>query len=458
MKPAEMHSIEAEQAVLGALLLDNSAMDRLGGLRGEDFYAHDHREIFRAIAALMASNRPADTVTVWESMGGPSSPVALDYLNALVATTPTAANASHYARIVRDHGIRRDLLAALSETAEGLRKGGDVRSIVDTAQAAFLRVTESREGQEPRAIGDLMLRVVEDLDRRYNNPNDASLRGVPTGLTALDQRMTGLRPGEMIIVAGRPGMGKTALGLNIAANVAMDREVSGAVLYLSMEMGAAELAERCLALAGKVPYAEILTGAMLDQSWPGVTAGVQRLAERKLFIDDTGGLDLGRLSAKARSIKRRHGLALLAIDYLGLMRSASSGQRENRTQEIGAISRGLKALAKELQAPVIVLAQLNRQNEGRQDKRPQLSDLRDSGDIEQDADAVLLCHRPSYYDAAFDPADLMEVNIAKMRRGKTGIIPLSFDGDTQIVTNFTGTWPLAAASQQRPPRGRGFDY
>ncbi|MDR9384318.1 DnaB-like helicase C-terminal domain-containing protein [Ralstonia sp. 11b] len=267
----------------------------------------------------------------------------------------------------------------------------------------------------------------------------------------------GLRPGEMIVVAGRPGMGKTSLGLNIAANVAMGGEVGGAVLFVSLEMGAMELTERCLSLAGGAPYAGILTGEMGDKEWNAVTKAVERLAHRNLFVDDTGGLDLARLAAKARSIKRRYGLALLVVDYLGLMRSTGGTQRENRTQEIGAISRGLKALAKELQTPVIVLAQLNRQNEARPDKRPQLSDLRDSGDIEQDADAVLLCHRPSYYDPAFDPGDLMEVNVAKMRRGKTGTVPLSFDGDTQRVTNFTGTWPLAALSQQRNPRNRGFE-
>ncbi|MGN5479640.1 replicative DNA helicase [Cupriavidus basilensis] len=246
MKPAEMHSLEAEHAVLGALLLDNAALDRLAGLRSADFYAHDHREVFRAIIALIASNRPADTVTVWESMGGPRSPVALDYLGTLATSTPSSSNAAHYARIVRDHAIRRDLLAALSETAERLRDGGDVRSIVDAAQAAFLRVTESREGQEPREITDLLHEVIDELDRRQSNPNEARLRGLTTGLANLDQRMSGLRPGEMIVVAGRPGMGKTALGLNIAANVAMDEDNDGAVLFNSLEMGAAELAERCL--------------------------------------------------------------------------------------------------------------------------------------------------------------------------------------------------------------------
>lgn len=456
MKAAEMHSIEAEHAVLGALLLDNAALDRLGGLRSEDFYTHDHREVFRVSVALIAHNRPADPVTVWEALGSGKGTIALDYLSTLAMNTPSSANAAHYARIVRDHAIRRDLLTALSDTAEGLRHGGDVRAIVDEAQAAFLRVTETREGQEPRAISDLMLGVVEQLDRRHSNPNDMTLRGVTTGLGALDQRMSGMKPGEIIVVAGRPGMGKTALGLNIAANVAMGGDADGAVLFVSLEMGAEELAERCLALAGGVPYAGILSGEMNDEAWNGVTEGVKRLAERKLFIDDTGGLDLGRLAAKARSIKRRHGLALLVVDYLGLMRSTGGGQRENRTQEIGAISRGLKALAKGLQTPVIVLAQLNRQNEARPDKRPQLSDLRDSGDIEQDADAVLLCHRPVYYDETFKPADLMEVNIAKMRRGKAGVVPLSFDGDTQWVTNFTGTWPLEAPSPRRQ-QSRGFD-
>lgn len=457
MMPAEMHSIEAEHAVLGAVLLDNATLDRVGGLRSEDFYVQDHRDLFRAIVALISSNRPADAVTVWEASGGTKSPIALSYLSDLTANTPSAANAGHYARIVRDHSVRRDLLAALSETTEGLRQGGDVQAIVDAAQSAFLRVTESREGQEPRAISELMHEVVQDLDRRSANPNDMALRGLATGLAALDQRMSGLRPGEMIVIAGRPGMGKTSLGLNIAANVAMGGGADGAVLFVSLEMGAAELTERCISLAGGAPYAGILNGDLSDKGWNAITKGVERLAHQNLFVDDTGGLDLARLAAKARSIKRRHGLALLVVDYLGLMRSAGGAQRENRTQEIGAISRGMKALAKELKAPVIVLAQLNRQNEVRPDKRPQLSDLRDSGDIEQDADAVLLCHRPSYYDSAFDPPDLMEVNVAKMRRGKTGTIPLSFDGDTQRVGNFTGAWPLAASSQQRTQRGRGFD-
>ncbi|MGT2430654.1 replicative DNA helicase [Cupriavidus basilensis] len=456
MKAAEMHSIEAEHAVLGALLLDNAALDRLSGLRSEDFYTHDHREVFRASVALIAGNRPADSVTVWEALGGSKGTIALEYLSTLAMSTPSAANAAHYARIVRDHAIRRDLLVAISQTAADLQQGGDVHATVDAAQAAFLRVTEARAGQEPHAIGELMHSVVEILDRRYSNPNDVSLRGVATGLRDLDRRMSGLRPGEMFIVAARPGMGKTALGLNVAANVAMSGEASGAVLFVSLEMGAHELAERCLALAGGAPYAGILSGEMNDKEWNGITEGVKRLAERKLFIDDTGGLDLGRLATKARSIKRRHGLALLVVDYIGLMRSGANSSRENRTQEIGAISRGLKALAKELQTPVMVLAQLNRQNEARPDKRPQLSDLRDSGDIEQDADAVLLCHRPSYYDAAFKPSELMEVHIAKMRRGKTGIVPLAFDGDTQQVTTFTGTWPMEAPSPRRQ-QSRGFD-
>lgn len=448
---APTHSTQAEQSVLGALLLDNSAIDRLGQLRADDFYVADHRTIFTALARLIMAGKPVDVITAFEALAASGKADAvggLPYLNALAQNTPSAANVQRYAEIVRSHADRRALLAALDTASTALTGGGDLADTIEKAQAAMMALTERRQVREPRSIGEILTTTVDQIDERYH-AKDAP-RGVHTGLRDLDKRLNGMRPGELYILAGRPGMGKTALALQIGCNVTQDEQSGGTVLFLSQEMEAPELGERALALAGGVPFEHIQTGMMAEDDWPRMTEGLGRLYKAPLLIDDSPALTLRDVRSKALSVKRKHGLALVVIDYLQLMRGAG----ENRSQEVGAISRGLKALAKELKVPFLVLSQLSRKCEERPDKRPWLSDLRESGDIEADADCVIFVFRPAEYDETFQPAELMEAIVAKKRNGRRGTVPLAYEGDFMRVNDYRGEWPLHKVSErmQRRPR------
>lgn len=447
---APSHSNEAEQSVLGALLIDNAAYDRIGELKEDDFYSHDHRLIFRALSRLILRSKPADVITVFDllSSAGKAEQVGgLAYLNALSQSTPSAANVQRYAEIVRGHADRRAFLKALGEASDALHQSGNLADAIEQAQAAMMALTERRQVREPMRIGEVLAKNVEQIDDRYQG--NTGPRGIRTGFELLDHRLNGMRPGEVYILAGRPGMGKTALALQISYNVSQDEQANGAVLFLSQEMEAPELGERALALSGGVPYQNILSGKMTDDDWPKLTFGMQHLTDAPLLIDDTPALSLRDVRAKALSVKRKHGLSLVVIDYLQLMK----GSGENRTQEIGSISRGLKALAKELKTPFLVLSQLSRKCEERPDKRPWLADLRESGDIEQDADCVMFVYRPMEYDASFEPSELMEVIIAKKRNGKKGTVPLAYEGSFMRVSNYHGEWPLHRVSKtmQRKP-------
>jgi replicative DNA helicase len=448
---APTHSAEAEQSVLGALLLDNSAIDRLGRLRPEDFYLADHRTIFTALARLIMAGKPVDVITAFEALSASGKADAvggLPYLNSLAQNTPSAANVHRYAEIVRSHADRRALLAALDTASAALTGGGDLAETIEKAQASMMALTERRQVREPRPISEILTATVDQIDERYQ-AKDAP-RGVRTGLRDLDKRLNGMRPGELHILAGRPGMGKTALALQISCNVTQDEQSGGTVLFLSQEMEAPELGERALALAGGVSFERIQTGRMADDDWPRMTEGLGRLYKAPLLIDDSPALTLRDVRSKALGIKRKHGLSLVVIDYLQLMRGAG----ETRAQEVGAISRGLKALAKELKVPFLVLSQLSRKCEDRPDKRPWLSDLRESGDIEADADCVIFVFRPVEYDERFEPAELMEAIVAKKRNGKRGTVPLAYEGDFMRVSDYRGEWPLHKVSErmQRRPR------
>ena len=440
------HSLEAEQSVLGALLQSNEAWDRIAGLQESDFYRYDHRLIYQHIVKLINCARTADVITVFDSLSaaGKADEVGgLQYLNALAQNVPSSANIRHYAEIVRTNADKRGLIAAAMSAMDAVQGGADLAETIEKAQAAMMALTENRQTREPKHIGEILSGTVDQIDARYQG-NDGP-RGVCSGLHALDAKLNGMRAGEVYIMAGRPGMGKTAMALQVAHNAAIDENAPGAVLFLSQEMEAPELAERALALSGGIAYENIVSGRLCEEDWPRMTHGIQILNGGRLFIDDSPALTLRDVRAKAMGLKRKQGgLALVVIDYLQLMRGAG----ENRTQEIGAISRGLKRLAKDLKCPFLVLSQLSRKCEERQDKRPMLSDLRDSGDIEQDADCVMLLYRPVEYDPTFQPADLMEVNIAKKRNGKRGIVPLSYEGEFMRVSEYKGQWPLQEQSKR----------
>jgi replicative DNA helicase len=427
------HSIEAEQAVLGGLLIDNAAWDRIGDFVGaDDFYRLDHRLIFGAISRLIDGAKPADAVTVFEVLrnaGKADEAGGLVYLNTLAQNTPSAANIRRYAEIVRERSVLRRLVTAGDEIATSALNpaGRDTKQILDEAETKVFRIAE--EGERGRQgfheIQGLMTRVVERIQELYERADPSDVTGVPSGFTDLDSKTSGLQPGDLVIVAGRPAMGKTSFALNIGEHVAIDKGMPVAVF--SMEMGATQLALRMLSSVGRLDQQRLRTGRLFDEDWPRLTAAMQRMQEAPLFIDESPALNSMDLRARARRLARTYGrLGLIIVDYLQLM--SSTGQGENRATEISEISRGLKALAKELAVPVIALSQLNRTVETRTDKRPVMSDLRESGAIEQDADLILFIYRDEVYNPDTTDKNVAEIIIGKQRNGPIGRVNLRFDG------------------------------
>ena len=443
-------SINAEQYVLGGLLLDKDAIDRIGDLRPEHFYRHDHRQIFEAMLRMITADERVDVVTVFESLnarGKAEIPNLLVYLNELMTNIPSAANIRRHAEIVRDRALKRDLISATDEIAELAFHGeGTAREILDKAGTRLEKLAESRESGEPVRAGDEMHAHLGVIDAR----TEGIVRAVPTGFGDLDRRLNGgIRRGQVVVVAGRPSMGKTAFALGIARHAAVDYSV----LMLSMEMPKAELHDRNLAAIGHVDLSNLLSArGLASDEWQRIMAASQDVERLNLFLDDQGGLRLLDVRLKARLVKRRHGLDLLIIDYLGLM----EGSGENRYAQIGGISRGLKALAKELDVGLILLSQLNRKLEERPDKRPQISDLRDSGDIEQDADVVMLLYRDEVYNPNTDAAGICEVHVAKNRQGSTGREALTYLGSQVRFESHAGGWQPSLASIA-PRRARQFE-
>jgi len=426
------HSIEAESSVLGGLLLDNAAWDRVADLLNDsDFYRYEHRLIFSAMATLINGSKPADVVTVFEhlqNLGKAEEAGGLAYLNSLAQYVPSAANIRRYGEIVRERGVLRKLVAASDEisTAAFNPQGRPVAKILDEAEQKIFKIGEEgsrmKEGFQSmdRLVVDLLDRVQEMAD----NPQDVT--GVPTGFIDLDRMTSGLQPGDMIVLAARPSMGKTAFAINIAEHVALNEGLPVAVF--SMEMGAAQLAVRIVGSIGRINQGHLRTGKLTDEEWPRLTEAIERLRQISLHIDETPGLTPSELRANARRLARQCGkLGLIVVDYLQLMSGSSSDGGDNRATELGEISRGLKMLAKELQCPVIALSQLNRSVEQRTDKRPMMSDLRESGAIEQDADIIMFIYRDEYYtkDACKEPG-VAEIIIGKQRNGPTGTVKLAF--------------------------------
>ncbi|MDO9217746.1 MAG: replicative DNA helicase, partial [Lacisediminimonas sp.] len=427
------HSIESEQSVIGGLLLDNAAWDRIADfVNADDFYRYDHRIIFQHVVKLINNARPADVITVFEALtnSGKAEEVGgLSYLNALAQNTPSAANIRRYAEIVRDRGILRKLITVSDEISSQAfsPQGKEVKQMLDEAEAKIFSIAEegSRGAQGFVAIQPLLTEVVERIDELYNRDNQNEITGVPTGFIDLDRMTSGLQPGDLVIVAGRPSMGKTAFSLNIGEHVAIDSGLPVAVV--SMEMGGTQHAMRMLGSVGRLDQSRLRVGKLSDEDWPRLTHAIQKMNDAQLYIDETPALNSIELRARARRLSRQCGkLGLIIVDYLQLMSATSSG--ENRATEISEISRGLKGLAKELHCPVVALSQLNRSLEQRTDKRPVMSDLRESGAIEQDADVILFIYRDEVYNPDSPDKGTAEIIIGKQRNGPIGRVRLTFLG------------------------------
>lgn len=435
------HSVEAEQSVLGGLLLDNAAWDRIADIIvDDDFYRFDHRIIWQHITRLIGLARPADVVTVHESlaMSGKAEEVGgLQYLNALAHNTPSAANIRRYAEIVRERSMLRKLVTVADEISSAAfnPQGKEARQILDDAESRVFQIAQegSRGNAGFQEIQPLLTQVVERIDELYHREGDSEITGVPTGFIDLDNMTSGLQPGDLVIVAGRPSMGKTSLAMNIGEQVAIEQGLPVAVF--SMEMGAVQLAMRMVGSVGMLDQHRMRTGKLDADDWPKLTHAVQQVQEAQIYIDETPGLSSMEVRARARRLARQCGkLGLIVIDYLQLMSGNSSS--ENRATEISEISRSLKSLAKELDCPLIALSQLNRSLEQRPNKRPVMSDLRESGAIEQDADLIIFIYRDEVYNPDSPDKGTAELIIGKQRNGPIGSVRVAFQGASTRFLNY----------------------
>lgn len=428
------HSIESEQSVIGALLLDNDGFDRIADIVTEqDFYASEHRRIFRAVKVLIESGKAADTITVAEflekhglltDMGG------LKYIGELAQNTPSAANIAHYARIVHERALVRRVISAAQDVAEQAyaHTGKTASDLVDFAQAKMQSVSEmaSRGSNGPQTLSVVMGKVVERIDELFLRDKDNDVTGLATGFKHLDTLTTGFQPGDLIILAARPSMGKTSLALNIAENVGIVQQKP--VLIFSLEMINEQLGLRLMSSLSKIHAQRVRIGRIYNDEWQRISAAQCMAHEAPIWLDEDATITATELRTRARRIHREcGGLALIIIDYLQLMNI--DGSSDNRATELGKVSRGLKHLAKELHCPVIALSQLNRGLESRPNKRPIMSDLRDSGAIEQDADIVLFIYRDEVYNEDTSDKGLAEIIVGKQRNGPTGNITLRFSGE-----------------------------
>ena len=435
------HSIQAEQSVLGGLMLDNQTWDTVADRISEaDFYRRDHRLIYRAIAELAEHQDPFDVITLSEwldSQNELENAGGLAYLGTLVKDTPSAANILAYANIVRDRSVLRQLIHVGTEISDSafVTDGRETSELLENAERNVFKIAEQRQrGQGGfSTIKNLLAKAVDKIELLYEQ--DGEITGASTGFNDLDEKTSGLQPADLIIVAGRPSMGKTTIAMNMAENVALKSGLPVAVL--SMEMPGEALAMRMMSSLGRIDQHKVRTGKLDDDDWPRLTSAINLLAETKLFIDDTPALSPTEVRSRARRLTREHGqLGLIVLDYLQLMQSPSSG--DNRVQQISDISRGLKALAKELNVPVMALSQLNRNLEQRPNKRPVMSDLRESGAIEQDADLILFVYRDEVYNEDSPDKGIAEVIIGKQRNGPLGTVRLTFLGQYTRFENFAG--------------------
>ncbi len=420
------HSIEAEEAVIGGILLDNAAMDRAIELIGsEDFYREAHRKIFRAMLDLGERHEPVDLITLSDALGSRNELQEVGgaaYLAELVERVPTAANVAYYARIVKDKAVLRALISTTTDIAlRSYEAPADVDNFLDQAEHQIFQLSERKARKSFFRVSEIVVESMKAVEQLYERQE--LVTGVPSGFVDLDKKTAGLQPGDLIIVAGRPSMGKTAFALNMAQYAGLEAGIGVAVF--SLEMSKEQLVLRMLCCEARVDQSKVRAGFAAQRDYPKLAIAAERLSEAPIYIDDTPALSVLELRAKARRLKRERdaNLGLIIVDYLQLMRGIATDSRE---QEISSISRSLKALAKELNVPVIALSQLNRAVESRADKRPIMADLRESGAIEQDADVIMFLYRPWVYDPKNADEREAEVIIGKQRNGPTGTVPLTF--------------------------------
>lgn len=435
------YSLEAEQAVLGGLMLENGSWDQVADiLVEEDFHIFDHRIIYRAIAELAHQSQPFDVVTLAdkithsEDAAGINTQNIASYIATLAKETPTAANIAAYADIVREKSILRNLATTATDIASSAyqTQGRDSKELLDIAEKKIFEIGDQGAQRLRGFVGikELLKTTVERIDELFER--DDPITGLPTGFDEFDENTSGLQNGDLIVVAGRPSMGKTSLAMNMAEYAVIRKQASVAIF--SMEMPSHQLTMRMLSSIGRINQTRIRTGKLSDEDWPRLTSAVSMLSESKLFIDDSPALSPIELRARARRLKREHGLSLIVVDYLQLMQV--TGSSENRTNEISEISRSLKALAKELDVPVIALSQLNRSLEQRTDKRPVMSDLRESGAIEQDADLIVFIYRDEVYNEDSPDKGTAEIIVAKQRNGPIFKSRLTFLGPFTRFENY----------------------
>lgn len=420
-------NIEAEQAVLGAMMIDKEAISKATEiLRENDFYRQDHRAVYQVIVDLFSKNQAVDMVTVTESLkreGKLDDVGGIQFITYLANAVPTAANISYHAKIVEEKSLLRQLISVSTQIAgSGYEGSEDVNTLLDNAERMILAVSERKISRDFSPIKEVVMSAVDRIDELYNKKG--GITGLATGFIDFDHLTSGLQPSDLILIAARPSMGKTALVLNMAQNVAI-REKK-AVAFFSLEMSKEQLVQRMLCSEASIDSSRLRIGELEDNDWEKLIWAADGLSQADIFIDDTPGITVMEMRAKARRLKVEHNLQLIVIDYLQLMQGSGKKNSENRQQELSDISRSLKALARELNVPVIALSQLSRSVESRQVKRPMLSDLRESGALEQDADLVAFLYREDYYDKETENKNITELIIAKHRNGPVDTVKLFF--------------------------------
>lgn len=437
-------NIEAEQAVLGAIFLEPSSITVASEiLEPEDFYRNAHEKIFYYMLKLNDSGEAVDLITVTEQLQAAKQLEdigGVSYLSELAASVPTAANIDYYAKIVAEKSLLRRLIkTATSIAQDGYAREDEVDELLTEAEKKIMEVSQRNNSGTFQDIKDVLVKTYDQIEVLHNRKGD--ITGIPTGFAELDRMTAGFQKNDLIIVAARPSVGKTAFALNIAQNVAT--KTSENVAIFSLEMGAEQLVMRMLCAEGNIDAQRLRTGSLTDDDWRKLTMAMGSLSRAGIYIDDTPGIRINEIRAKCRRLKQEHGLGMILIDYLQLIQG-SANSRENRQQEVSEISRSLKGLARELQVPVIALSQLSRGVEQRQDKRPMMSDIRESGSIEQDADIVAFLYRDDYYDKESESKNIIEIIIAKQRNGPVGTVQLAFVKEYNKFVNLERRYDDAA--------------
>lgn len=441
------HSVDSEASVIGAVLLKDSAIDEISTLKPDHFYVEAHREIYRVMVDMASHGKRIDAITLAETIadrGLNQATGGLPYIGQVAANVASAANVKRYAEIVQNKATERELLAAIDTIRATVTAHGPTKDKLTKAQSLIMAVSETRQQKQPRKVSEALNDYVEHMERRHKG----EVRGISTGITPLDEKLSGgLQDGNLIIVAGRPAMGKSAFSNTMAINVAKDGNPAA---IMSMEMTEVEQIDRVVATLGRVSLQDVLDAKLDGDSGDRIYTAVGQLQELPLIIDDEAGLSVHEVMSKARQIKRKHGLKLLVVDALGLMDYDAS----KAVSELGQITKTLKGFAKEMNIPVMLLCQLSRKCEERTDKRPVLSDLRDSGNIEQDADVVIMLYRDEYYRPDTMDKGIAECLIRKNRQGKTGVVPMVFIGDQTRFEALAGEWHQR--TEEEKPKRRGF--